>query len=320
MPIVDHLLLYFDSNVYDRISKTGAAEDVRKWIQRRSASLRVSEVILTEAFRIGDAELRSHQVDTIVSLATLYPRPGAFLNARELVSAIERYRPGWLRKHPDNLTVSRFLNLDRNVWRRLKEDPAYYPPGIEAGIEPLPALAGEVKRVQKRTRTRLLDQGEHPAQALTQAGIETHWRWTQMLQWADLLDPAKTDQKFAQLIRAYLRPEPVSQEEWEMFWLKDVTAADLPRSRAYAVADYFQRRYRVTAGNWMDAGHAVELLDVDYLVTGDQDFFKVLVDLRGELPYGGLPILLEPNQSVVDELDRRVPPSPSAPGGNFGPL
>ena len=70
----------------------------------------------------------------------------------------------------------------------------------------------------------------------------------------------------------------------------------------------------------MDAGHAVELLDVDYLVTGDQDFFKVLVDLRGELPYGGLPILLEPNQSVVDELDRRVPPSPSAPGGNFGPL
>jgi hypothetical protein len=72
--------------------------------------------------------------------------------------------------------------------------------------------------------------------------------------------------------------------------------------------------YAVTAGE-----DSLPALAGDYVVTGDRDFFKVLVDLRGELPYGGLPILLEPNPSVVAELDRRVPPSATPPGGNFGP-
>lgn len=64
----------------------------------------------------------------------------------------------------------------------------------------------------------------------------------------------------------------------------------------------------VTAGE-----DSLPALAGDYLVPGDRDLFKVLVDLRGELPYGGLPILLAPNPSVVAELDRRVPPSATPP-------
>ena len=86
------------------------------------------------------------------------------------------------------------------------------------------------------------------------------------------------------------------------FFERDASGEELPRHRVSGLADYFQRRYEVTAGNWIDQGHATELLYADLVFTRDATLHKVLQDIVRVVPGLGRPVLLESTASIADQL------------------
>lgn len=72
------------------------------------------------------------------------------------------------------------------------------------------------------------------------------------------------------------------------------------------VADYVQRRYEVTPGNWGDQGHAVEILEVDVFVTRDRIFAKVLGDLATHLEIGAKVLFVNSRDPVLSQLEAGV--------------
>ena len=67
-----------------------------------------------------------------------------------------------------------------------------------------------------------------------------------------------------------------------------------------------QRRYELTAGNWTDQGHAVELLNVDLFFTRDGTFAKVLGDLTKLLPVRARVVLVDGREPVLNQLETAV--------------
>lgn len=294
--------LYFDSNVYARIEEEGSAPAVKDWLGNNQLRLPVSEGLMTEAFRIGDAERRRRRFEVITNLATDFPQPWSFSSLRELVAAAKRHRPGWLRSDPDLELVSKFLNLDRNTWRRLKADPAYFPPELAQSLQVVHEAVGEVRHGQRATRNRLLEAAEAPATTLRTELAEAHWRTTAAVQLISALFPEKARERFSVLYFAYFDRSQMEPRELASFFQQEVDGDELPRSRVLGMTDYFQRRYEVTAGNWMDQGHSTELLNVDVLVTRDRAFHSILSDLTGALPVRGRSVLLTGAKPIPDQL------------------
>lgn len=298
--------LYFDSNVYARIDAEGSTPEVRDWISRNHFRLRVSENIMSEALRIPEPNVRKLRFAVITQLANVFPQPGAFLTMKELIQAIGRRRPQWLRRDPDTQYVSRFLNLDRNTWRRLQADPAYFPPGIAHSLNVLHLSAGKVRDGQRRTKDRLRGTKATMAAALPAEGAEASWRTAAAFQLISSLFPEEQTKRWSGLTFAYLDPSRITPDELASFFQKEVRPDELPRTRLMGVADYLQRRYELTSGNWTDQGHAVELLEVDTFVTRDRTFAKVLEDLATYLNVRATVLFLNSRDSVLSQLEIRI--------------
>lgn len=253
--------LYFDSNVYSQVDLEASANEVRGWASGSGSRVRVSENIMSEAFRIPDADIRRRRFESITRLASVFPQPGAFLTMRELVDAVQRYRPHWLRKDPDLEFVSRFLNLDRNTWRRLRADPGHYPDGIERSLAMVHFAAGDVRQRQRKTKMRLSGTAANMVAALPTDGAESAWRTGAALQLIDSLFPDQQTKAWSGLTFAYLDARQITPQDLASFFQDEVLDDELPRTRLMGVTDYLQRRYELTAGNWTDQGHAVEILN-----------------------------------------------------------
>jgi hypothetical protein len=302
-PPRQNVRVYFDNNVYSRIEAEGSADTLKGWLKDTGATLRVSDTLMTEAFRISDPATRARRFEVITTLATEYPRPGLFLSTRELVAAIQRHRSTWLRRKPDTDFISRFLNLDRNTWRRLRADPAYVPEGLEKPIGILHGLLGEVRDGQRKTRRRLRASGTPLTEALDPSGADQYWRTAAALQVVRLLFADEALRPYARLLLAYLDKAMITPADFASFFKDEVEDVELPRHRISGIADYFQRRYEVTTGNFMDLGHATEMLEVDVVFTRDTTFHKVLEDVAKHLPVRGAPVLLSSQAPVVEQLE-----------------
>lgn len=296
--------VYFDTNVFDRISREGSAQAVREWLQDGRWRLRVSQGLMSEAFRITDASTRRERFEVITRLATVYPQPSAFLLVRELVTAVEALRPHWLRNNPDLPLVSRFLNLDRNTWRRLRDDPTYMPQGLEQHLSAMRDFAGDVRGRQRATRARLLASMQAPSEALAFESAEDNWRLTTALQTWSSLFPEEGQERYSSVHLAYLDPRRVQPPDLVSFFMREVAGDQLSMARVLGLTDYFQRRYEVTVGNWMDQGHALELLTSDLFVTRDETLHTVLSDVSGAVNTRARLILLGSAETVLGQLLR----------------
>ena len=295
---------YFDNNVYARIAEEDGVRAVSTLRRETGTSVRVSEALMAEALRIADPATRRTRFGAITAVATDYPAPAAFRSTRELVEVARRLRPHWLRRDVDAARVSEFLNLDRNTWRRLKSDPAYVPDGLGVSVGVQTAAVGEVRAGQRRTRTRLRG---HVRETLTSEAAEQHWRTTAHVQFIE----AMFGKLPSWLYLAYFDARKMEPREVAALFERDASAEDLRMFRMTGLADFFQRRYEVTSGNWMDQGHAQELLETDLLVTRDQSFWRVLNDISSVAVVRAVPVLLSSDSSVVDQLATLLAMGPS---------
>jgi hypothetical protein len=295
--------VYFDNNVYSRIDDEGSVNAVEGWLKEARARLRVSESLMAEVFRISDPGARARRFEVIATLATEYPRPGTFLWTRELIAAIQRHRPTWLRRKPDTEFVSRFLNFDRNTWRRISADPAYVPAGLDKPLGVLHDSVGEVRDGQRKTRQRLHASGTSLPEALEPSGADRYWRTAAAVQVVRLLFADEAFRPYARLLLAYLDKSKITPDDFASFFRDEVEDVELPRHRISGTADYFQRRYEVTTGNFMDLGHAAEMLEVDVLFTRDATFHRVLEDVSRHIAVRAAPVLLSSKAHVVEQLE-----------------
>jgi len=296
--------LYFDHNVYARITDRNEVGLVEDWLHATGNSILSSQVTLLEALRIpGDAD-RAARIRTITRLCPSFPTPHAFLDARELRDELKRVRSSWLRARPDTAAIDLHLNDHRRQWRSMRADPSYRSPEfghVEAVLGPGVGVVRDFHSAGRALAQR--DTGGQTTQDMA-ALLDAAWRIESMAVWHGALferNPVMRD--YWDYLSPYLLPIEITEGDWQKFWLRHCSADRLPRARTLALAGFFQQRHPISAGNALDTLHAVGLLYCDVFLTGDRAFHDALRGLRPWLPFGGKPILLDAKDSVAAQLE-----------------
>jgi hypothetical protein len=139
--------------------------------------------------------------------------------------------------------------------------------------------------------------------ALPTDGAEHSWRTASALQLVEALYPEPQRESWSALTFAYIDRRQITPPDLASFFQNEVTGDELPRTRLMGTVDYIQRRYELTAGNWTDQGHAVELLNVDLFFTRDGTFAKVLGDLADVLSVRARVVHVDGRGPVLNQLE-----------------
>jgi hypothetical protein len=298
--------LYFDSNVYARISERDETEAVRHWLVASKHSLLVSDVNRDEAYRIPDDLARTRRFTTIAGLATEQTQPGAFLDSREVRGEIRRVHPNWLRRTVSQSAISHFLNGDRRFWRMVRQEPESVPrhPLYDSLLA---EGAGKVLNFQKSARSMRQKLGRDSLGFVGDTELTIQWRLEcAEVWWLAVFEGEPLMRDYKDYLGPFLRPKSIDREAWMNFWLGEVDAYAVPRNKLISLAYYFQLRHRPTAGNASDARHATHMLGTEAFVTADRSFHKVLTDLLPMFDKLARPVLLDPKLDLVEELARGI--------------
>ncbi|HYN50814.1 MAG TPA: hypothetical protein VES62_07795 [Thermoleophilaceae bacterium] len=175
--------LYFDHNVYARITDRKEVGLVEDWLHATGNSILSSQVTLLEALRIpGDAD-RAARIRTITRLCPSFPTPHAFLDAGELRDELKRVRPSWLRARPDTAAIDLHLNDHRRHWRSVRADPSYRSPEfghVEAVLGPGVGVVRDFHSAGRALAQR--DTGGQTTQDMA-ALLDAAWRIESMAVW-----------------------------------------------------------------------------------------------------------------------------------------
>ena len=280
--------LYLDSYLYDLITKRHEAGQVRKWLKANGHEVFASvHANVTEALRAPTAE-RPVRLRAIVRVASLIHPPYDYLQYREIADELLRLRPGWFQQPLNRRLAAEYLRRRKRQWELVK-DPARLPGGLD---EQEPRIYNVIGRDIRRQRVHRREHGAdwspwHRDPRVQQCmdartRLDLHWRYV-------------GSQEGATTIRGELRPDghlawlqglrwPLPQVAWDSFWMCDADAARMPICRIVGLAEFFQRRRKVTPGNTIDRlGHAPHLYGFDRLLTTDGRFYEVLHDVRAEM-------------------------------------
>jgi hypothetical protein len=147
--------------------------------------------------------------------------------------------------------------------------------------------------------------------------VENYWRYQASLAFWHGLKGEWGTSDYADFLRPHINFGTFTEQEWSEFWLLDVSSEAVPAIRLYHLAEFLQTSRRITAGNPMDALHAVHLLGHDLLLTSDRNFHIVLTELRAEhVPKAAIPILLGGSPlDVAEEFRRAIEVGRAASGG-----
>lgn len=338
------MLLYLDTNMYDRISKAGAAYQLRAALDARGHRVMASAVHAFEALRTKDENQRDALMRTIGRVYSDYVEmPERQRQGWELVREIRRCRPRWLGSKSEKDQKHRLERVNQEYRRqraqldrfaRLPEDSRirwddtstqeYFhmmDNPKKKSLQSRQAFRQSFEKGQVNfERIEWTISGVNPREfALEPQMWEARWRMIACHEWADTLLTRTTltsdDRMFANPI---VRREPINAEDYIRFWMQEVNGDAIPAIRLDALMMRFQTERKPARGDDWDRVHAVHLLDCNAVLTGDDDFFAVMGQVIACLPVRGVPVhvlghangaALDPVQAIVDALDARFPPS-----------
>ena len=300
--------LYFDSNVYDAILKAGEVGAVRAWLRASDHRVEASlEANVIEAVR-APASLRAQLIAATTSIGAMAYPPRDYLHYREVATELVRLRPQWFTSPLDSRRRELYLRERRRTWARWKKEPATVPGNMaeqELRIQQLVAV--DIGRQRKKDHD--ITPGTQHSDAAVQrcmdalSPAERHWRYANGNEVRASIKGDLRRGGHLEWLRGFVMPE--SQVAWDRFWMCDAEADRVPLSRIVGLVEFFQRRGNVNAGNPMDRfGHAPYLMGYDRVLTRDERFFKLLVDVVAEFPPGMLatPTLVASTQPVLDAI------------------
>lgn len=301
--------LYLDTNVYSAIAKAGEVEEVRSLLSRRGAEVVASVTTLAEVWRIRDDDARANEMKAVTAVASRLLASDSYLHAQELLQAIRRHEPQWLRVHPDTSRIQPLLAFWLRSLGKLRRDPRWVPRGQQQFEQDSEAGLQLFRQDQKAKRTFQLIKTEL-RKYVTILGVDvpiedlnTFWRLHSMAVWRRaIVDRIPESRDYADWLGPYLRAGAWRDAPSLLrFWLAEVDENEVPRNRITALTEYFQTRHKITHGNANDALHAVYLVDCDVFLTADRRFQETLGHVLGEIDTATRVLLINQAQGSLTQ-------------------
>lgn len=271
---------------------------------RQRLALLIPPSVLLEALRTPVPKVRSRIVETICSRSRqrIHPPSEAQQEANELVAAVRKHRPGWLRAFPRNDKLPALEAFwTRKLWQEAQRNPqktaelASTVTSSEQNAEVLLKIQRALKDSVKGDGgsdtaswfADLTDQPEEIRIGWNGERIEA-WRFENSMFWWAHLCGANRQKDTTSLDWAgpWLKINVIRKDRrsWNVFWYHEVSAIELRRNWIRTTLPWAQLATRIGDGNPRDAQHAAYLFDADTFVTADRRFVKVLDLLRTDAP------------------------------------
>jgi len=309
------MLLYFDTNVYNYIERLDQSRQLRRLLRTTSHAVMVSMDVVLESARIQDTAQRKARLEVIRMMASNFPRrPKSYLESQELIQEIRRCRPGWFIARPNVKEINYYLRNYKFIMTAfLKSGSLELTEGFHEYVSQAERAIQLSKPYQKIIRASMVagadvefgaDDPKWHGLIEHLPNIERHWRLQSNLIWYKALsgDPSMRD--YHDWVAPHLDLAKISPEDWNLFWLRDVRAISLPRTRVRCLAEYHQSSVSVSHGNSIDINHATYLLDCDTFFTCDRQFHNVLTRVKGDINMQvAKPVLINSSErSAIDQF------------------
>ena len=271
---------------------------------RLRLALVIPPSILLEALRTPVPTVRSRIVRTICTRPgqRVHPPSEAQQEADELVAAVRKHRPEWLRSFPrDDKVPGLEAFWTRKLWQEAQRNPqetaelASVSTSSEQDAEVLLQIQRALKNSVKGSGEAgtaewfadLTGQPEEIKIGWNGERIEA-WRFENAMYWWTHLCEASRQRDTTPLDWAgpWLKTNVIRRDRrsWNCFLYHEVSAIELRRSWIRTSLPWAQLATRISGGNPRDAQHAAYLFDADIFVTADRRFAKVLDVLRSDAP------------------------------------
>ena len=299
-----HQRVLLDTNLWSYIGQRGEASDFDKLEESRGIEVVLAPSVLLEICADRNVERRRAGVDAMTSRPRTTLKSEAQSFVEEIVQAARELRPEWLRAWPKTEVVNRHERYWRHrVWVEANRDPGAVGEAnarLDQGeLDSLLDLQRFNKAQLRESRVavppphlaRASFTSETP-KALTQGwlgdDLET-WRLETLLLYRhQLLDRSvRTDRNpsgstLAEWADAWLKLTQVRREieSFNVFWLYEVAAAQVPRAWLAWGIGLAQLEAKAQRSNGLDVQHSAYLLDADVFLSADRRFVTALAWLH----------------------------------------
>lgn len=292
--------ILLDSNVWRYVVNQDAGAALEQCASKSDVQLVVVPALVFEARELKDDPVRKAILKLLARRAWTRLMPEAFLEAQEIKTAIRHFRPEWLIPSPD-LTEVNALELDwrRNdggFWSRAHEDIAPSATNESVRGEREHDLARkESQEIRKRVLQRKQTLGSislREAYGVPPSELPG-WQGQPVEYWrVPSLYHIQTELAvYASPYREWLDSEidvaaiGASPESLTKLWYYEITPKDAPRQWVRGAFELLQAFHKVTSGNPADSQLSSHLVDVDVLISADQNFVRFAEKCRADAPF-----------------------------------
>jgi hypothetical protein len=278
--------IYFDTNVYSTLYKTGGVQIVRRGLASKGFQVVASDVNLIEMYAIPDEAERKAEISALTRIAGEYLRaPKSWGQAREVRNEIGRTHPEWVRRFGPTRDVRWFLKQHREYWTEARRGDL--PPAAAFARYRRDAEQGTLqsRSFQKEVRSARLEDAKQLV--VTSVGSsyvgaaaddpEIFWRVLALGVWhSALMKRAPASRDYHDWIAPFVKLSAIDERALARFWLVEVEPDSVPLNRIASLVSFYQTDSQITHGNGQDQNHACMAVDVDRFVTADRAFWKAL--------------------------------------------
>lgn len=325
------MLLYFDTNLYARISETREQTRLRRWLRDEGHVLLISDANLYEMLQIPKEAARDEQLGLLLETGGAWPgrrlMPAALLEARELFLEIRRLRPWWTRRsEPSSARAREYLEHHHDFWRTAATSPRRAAEAFAKSYLPVAKPAMEERAASERAiaqafRESLGGRAELSFQ-MTVGGREHlagwdeaigRWRMDSADLWVSaLLRRPEAMRDYYDYLAPDLALDRISENALRRLFLEEVDPSRLPRNLVRGLMEQRQLERRIQVSNSADSDHATRVIDVDLLATADARMSDCLKEVCARVPTRGEVLKVErETASVLRDLEAALKAGPS---------
>jgi hypothetical protein len=287
---------YFDTNVYSHIRSSGELSKARELLRSARWNLVASSHNLFEAFAAPE-EIRREELRVLTKLANQFDeKPSAFRDASEVLAAVRKHRPTWLRAMGSHNRTRVFIREHVRRWWGAKaghmpggRDYAKYREVLEAGIREARSLRSNLRAVKLARETAYLRRTYGERSAIVHADVNNPQIFWRLVAWLSydgaILQRYSQTRDLSDYLLPRLKTTTIDPEDFFLFWMRDVEAVDVPRTMWEGLVAFGQSEAKGSHGDPADQSHSAFALDVDVFVTADRRFHNALITAQQHYPF-----------------------------------
>ncbi len=294
--------LYFDTNIYDFIFKSGQTNQVHLFLQDEGYKVLASNTNLIELLNVPDLKTRKNLINTLRTISSSHEQsPMSWIQTKEILCEIRRCRPYWINNtnygqiHQQNCLKNYDLwgNID-NLISQNESTFSDFKNDFEKGINRLSGAQRNLKEIFKQQNSIYLFPF-HNDSSISFEDPNIFWRAELFFIWYNAIVlklPESRD--YSDWISPFLTGLAFRDPSNWSFWFKEVFPEKLKHNMISSLVDYYQIKHKVTHGNSQDQMHAPYILDCDRFFTADRDFCNILTEIvKHHFPHKSLPLFVD---------------------------